>query len=464
MRRALPALLLASCYATTTAPVELGRIYAVDAPQARQRLPSTLFVPGILGSRITDPETGLAYWGSVLGDAPKPAKDPEDLRKLALDVTRDVAWVDLHDELVADAVLHVVAAETPFGQLELRGYPGVLEGVASWLTDEAEGRVTRVAKDDAKSGRTGLASAPYDWRLDLVASARQLAARVDAAVSLRQAATGEARVDLIGHSMGALVVRWYLMYGTADLRPDGSPPPLTWAGARNARNVVLVAPPNAGSPMVLESLVRGEKVSGMLPRYPAPLVGTFPSMYTMLPRARHATVVWADDETPVDVLDPTLWEKLGWGMFDPEQDEALAMLLPDAPDREARLQIVRAWMPRVLARARGIQAALDARGDAPDHLRVHLFAGDSRATPARYEVGRATGELRPVGVEPGDGRVTRRSALLDERDPNGPGGRLDSPIPWTTVHMGGGEHFSIVRDSAFLDGMLYLLLEDPHGG
>ena len=68
MRRALPALLLASCYATTTAPVELGRIYAVDAPQARQRLPSTLFVPGILGSRITDPETGLAYWGSVLGD------------------------------------------------------------------------------------------------------------------------------------------------------------------------------------------------------------------------------------------------------------------------------------------------------------------------------------------------------------------------------------------------------------
>jgi pimeloyl-ACP methyl ester carboxylesterase len=449
----------AGCFAQRTAPVELGRIYAVDAEEAQDRLPTTLLVPGVLGSRVIDPESGQVYWGAVGGQSPRPAKDPDDLRALALPIDQDVPFAELHDGLVADAVLHVVAAETPFGDMQLRGYPGVLEGLASALLEGS--RATRAGIGELRSGQTGVGTAPYDWRLDLVASARQLDAAVERASAARMEACGDPRVDLVGHSMGSLVVRWYLMYGTADLRPDGSPPKLTWAGARRVHNAVLVAPPSAGSPMVFESLVEGEKVSSFLPRYPQGLVGTFPSMYTMMPRARHGAVVYTDDRTAVDLLDPEVWARYGWGVLNPEADAQLEALLPDVTQREDRYAVAYAWLQRALARTRGVQAALDVDADPPEGLRLHLFAGDSRATPSLLGVDRATGELRWLGTAPGDGRVTRQSAIFDERVPGGEARRLQSPIPWTTVHMGGGEHFGIVRDPVFLDGLLYLLLQEP---
>lgn len=452
---------LGGCAAQVTAPVEIGKIYGAEIELARDLLPSTVLVPGVLGSRIVDEEDGQVYWGAVFGQAPNPAKDLDDLEKLALPITGDAPLVELRDGLTADAVLHVVSADTPFGPMQLRGYPGILEGIATWLVDDTSAKVSRVKAEDALAGRTGIASAPYDWRLDLVACARRLAADVDQAVAARKAATGDARIDIVGHSMGSLVVRWYLMYGTADLRPDGSPPRLSWAGAENVRNVALVAPPSAGSPLVLSSLVEGEKVSSFLPRYPAALVGTFPSMYVMMPRVRHEAVVWGNDHTPVDIYDVAEWEKFGWGMFALDQDPALQRLLPDAATREARVEGARHWVGRALERASHLQAALDADGPPPDHLRMHLFAGDSRPTPSQVEVDRVTGQFTWVAHEPGDGRVTRRSALLDERTGETHDQRLVSPIPWDTVHMGGGEHFDIVRDPAFLDGLLYLLLEDP---
>lgn len=61
----------------------------------------------------------------------------------------------------------------------------------------------------------------------------------------------------------------------------------------------------------------------------------------------------------------------------------------------------------------------------------------------------------------GDGRVTRVSALHDRRRPGEPSRRLDSPIAWHDVNFGNGEHFGIVRDSAFLDGLFWLLLAQP---
>ena len=48
----------------------------------------------------------------------------------------------------------------------------------------------------------------------------------------------------------------------------------------------------------------------------------------------------------------------------------------------------------------------------------------------------------------------------DERPPS-EGGRLDSPVDWTTVWLGSVEHFAISRDTGFLDNALYLLLEHP---
>lgn len=447
-------LALSACYAHQTAPAELGRIYGIDAEVARERLPTTLFVPGVLGSRLVDPR-GRIYWGAVMGDSASPSKDLDDLVGLALPIDGDAAVIDVHDDLRADAVLHVVEADTPLGAVSLRGYPGVLEGLASWL-QAGDGAVRRQSLRDLQAGETGLGAAPYDWRVDLVASAKVLAQRVEEASAQRRAHGGDGRVDLIGHSMGTLVVRWYLMYGDADL-PERGLPALTWAGAAHVRSAVLVAPPSAGSPLVLESLVEGQRVSTFLPRYPVGLVGTFPALYAMMPRVRHGAVV---DEAgqPLDPLDPSVWERYHWGLLSDEADPALQALLPNATTREARLAAARDWLARMLDRAGRVQAALDVASPGPADLDLHVFLGDSRATAAVMTVG-ADGQLRVTRTEPGDGRVTRRSALLDERLPGTTTRGLGSPIPWDGVYPGGGEHFGIVRDPVFLDTLLYLLLQ-----
>lgn len=454
------AVCVAGCAAQTTAPVELSRIYARESARAAELLPSTLLVPGLLGTQILDGSSGRIYWGAVGGESPNVSKDPVALKALALAPDLQTPFVEMTDELQPGDVLRVVQADTPFGALRLRGYPGVLEGVASWLVEgDASRRVGRLDMDAKGDDATGIGSAPFDWRMDVVASARRLDKVVRAASARHEARTGDAHVDLIGHSLGSLVVRWYLMYGTADLRPDGSPPPLTWAGARLIRTAILVAPPSAGSPMVLESLLSGERVSSFLPRYPAALVGTFPSAYEMLPRTVFGSVVYTDDETPVDVLDPDVWIRYGWGILAPDEDEHLAAILPDARTREARVAAASAWVRRCLERARGVQAALDVHAELPEGLHLHLFAGDSRATPSRLGIDRRNGDLHWLGSEPGDGRVTRRSAVFDARTDTSP---LDSPIPWSTVTWSGGEHFGIVRDPVFLDGALWLLLQDEH--
>ena len=81
----------------------------------------------------------------------------------------------------------------------------------------------------------------YDWRRDLVESARGLALRLEGLA--REKGDPAARFHLVGHSMGGLVARYYLRYG------DAEPPsarPVTWAGARRMASVVLAATPNAG--------------------------------------------------------------------------------------------------------------------------------------------------------------------------------------------------------------------------
>jgi hypothetical protein len=98
----------------------------------------------------------------------------------------------------------------------------------------------------------------------------------------------------------------------------------------------------------------------------------------------------------------------------------------------------------------------------PDGLTLHLFAGDTLPTPARAEIDRDTGKFAAWHTEPGDGVVTRRSALHDTRaDPN-PLERIVTPIDWTSVHFGERDHFHMVGTRSLANDVLYLLLHAPN--
>jgi len=64
-------------------------------------------------------------------------------------------------------------------------------------------------------------------------------------------------------------------------------------------------------------------------------------------------------------------------------------------------------------------------------------------------------------MTPGDGTVTRSSALMDERIGGEWKPYLVSPVKWTNVMFFFSDHIGITKDPAFTDNILYLLLEEP---
>ena len=177
----------------------------------------------------------------------------------------------------------------------------------------------------------------YDWRRDTVENVERLhrfilekKAYVEGELEKRYGLHDqEIKFNLVTHSAGGPLARYYLRYGAADLPEDGSLPEISWEGSRWVERAVFIGPPNAGSLKMFRQLVRGRKLGPFYPTVPPAVIGTAPFGYQSLPRGRHGVLVdAADPSTRLDVLDPELWETMGWGLASPEQDEVLRWLLP----------------------------------------------------------------------------------------------------------------------------------------
>jgi len=197
-----------------------------------------------------------------------------------------------------------------------------------------------------------------------------------------------------------------------------------------------------------------------LPKYEPAILGTMPSIYQLLPRVRHKTIV---DETgaPLDIMNPDTWESNSWGLANPGQDKILNVLLPDVSDPSERRKIALDHLRKSLARARQFQNAIDRPATPPDGLKLYLIAGDAVPTNSIVTYNRKTDELTYTGTAPGDGTVTRSSALMDERTGNEWQPTLESPISWSNVMFLFSDHLGITKEPAFTDNILFLLLEKP---
>ena len=263
--------------------------------------------------------------------------------------------------------------------------------------------------------------------------------------------------------MGGLVARYYLRYGVADLPDDGSLPPLTWAGSRFVEQVVLIGTPNAGSIDTFRLLIEGSHLAPGLPSFDAAILGTMPALYQLLPRARHGHVVSGNEinQEFMDPYDPVLWEQMGWGLANPELDSTLQVLLPEVKDKETRIKIALNHQRKSLMRAKAFSQALDIPAATPPGLSINLIAGDAVDTTDVIRVNTETGELENYKTGPGDGKVLRSSALMDERVGSNDKGRLKTPIQWANVLFLFSDHLGLTTDPVFTDNILYMLLEQP---
>lgn len=452
---------LTACRAPRPDP-DLGRLYNQAAMNIGDQRTPVVVIPGILGTKIEDDTTGQKIWGSFTFGAAD-ADNPRGARTFALPMRPGVPLSQLTDNgIPVDVLDYVVADVGIFRGLEFGAYVDILSALAAGnYRDESFGRSGAI---DYGGAHFTCFQYPYDWRRDVSESARALHDHVfDAQWAVREGrglnADDPVKVDVVAHSMGGLVLRYYLRYGIQPLPDDGSLPELTWEGAKHVSRAFLIGTPNAGSVHSFQRLIEGLDLNPLFPNYRPGIVGTFPAMYQLLPRPRHARIIDAAGE-PLDILDVETWQRYGWGLADPRADQQLAWLLPDVETDAERRAIAIDHLRKCLERAEQFFRAIDVPASPPPGTEIYLFAGDADETHSVLRVderGRATLD----SSEPGDGTVTRASALMDERLGRAWSPGLDSPIDFRRVQFLNADHLGLTRAPGFTDNLLYYMLEDP---
>ena len=315
----------------------------------------------------------------------------------------------------------------------------------------------------------------YDFRLDNVAAVRGLHALIERI----RAGFGDPRlpVDILAHSNGGLLARYYARYGTDDVLDDATIRP-TYTGAPAIRRLLMVGTPNLGTLQPVLSHTRGEEIG--FAKIPPEVMATCPAPPQIMP---HPALPWlADtDGRPLahDLYDIATWRDFGWSIFDPlVADRTIADHGGGARGR-AYLALLRDYMARQLERGRRFAAALSLPGDERD-LRPYVFGGDCAPTLRRLVVEEADGHWharerveairRPVaGVdyatvmfEPGDTVVTRSSLLGRlSGDVAAPRAGVESLRLAHSVFLC-ERHQSLTGNPSFQDNLLYTLLSvDP---
>ena len=459
-----PFLFIASCITTEPVP-DLGSIYNELAMHDDPHRNPVIVIPGLLGSKLVDEDTGDRVWGTF-GLGQVDPNTPTGARQFALPMAKGKRLNELRDRIKSDGALDRVVVNFLGIPLELNAYYNILQtlGVGGFR-DEQLGLAGAI---DYGEGHYTCFQFAYDWRRDIVESAKELdrfiktrkqyvQMEIEKRFGIKKATV---KFDLVAHSMGGLVARYYLRYGTADLPEDGSLPKLTWAGAKHVDHLVVIGTPNAGAMTSLEDLIHGASVDSLFPRYPAAVLSTMPSMYELLPRGRHLPLLYADGKPVTDLFDPELWVNHQWGLADPKQDPVLQQLLPDVERAEERREIAFDHQAKALRRARQFTSALDVPAKPPESLKLLLIAGDAEQTKSTAQIVPGKG-IKIIKTGPGDGTVLRSSVLMDERMSDHLNQRLVSPIHWDQVHFIFADHLGLTKNPAFTDNVLFFLLESP---
>lgn len=312
----------------------------------------------------------------------------------------------------------------------------------------------------------------YDWRRDIPENAARfhrfiLEKRAYIQQRYRELyglSDYDVKFDIVAHSMGGLLSRYYLRYGGQDLPADGvSLPYLDWSGSRYVDKLMVIGTPNAGYLDTILEMTRGLQLAPGASVYPPALIGTFPSLYQMLPHPEFRPVVWEDDPggPAPDIFDPGLWRDMKWSLADPGQDAVLQILLPEVRSAEERRRIALDHQAKCLRRARQFTRALSIPASHPDNVMPILFAGDAVATVRELKINRQTGKLTVSRYDAGDGKILSSSARYDRLSSEVWQPFIDSPIDWHCIYHVRAAHMGLIYSEEFAHNLRFNILMMP---
>ena len=417
---------------------DLKRLYQLSSSNTEAA--PVILIPGAFGSRLRDRLSGEEiwpgpWWRILFSSYPELALEIDPSTHAPRPSPLEAAGI-AEQALRRDFYRPILQTLTEFG-----GYARAQPGTP------------------ARKGERRYYVLSYDWRQDTLHSVRELDRLIEAV--RRDYADPSLRVDVVAHSMGGLIARYFLRFGSRDVL-DGQPQQVRMDGANRVRKLVLLGTPNLGSISSLHAFIAGEKIGfkRMAPR----TLATFPSGYQLFPHPLNNWLVDMQGQPRHDDLfDPGTWQRMALSVYEPTLAAAA-----DAP-------VLQRYFVFQLERARRLAWMLSV-AEPVSPVRYVLFGGDCHLTPARLLVeqvdGRDRVRLTPseiaaprpgvrydeLMIEPGDGRVTKPSLLARETlDPGAPQNE-DSFLPVAYAFFLCEDHALLTANINFQDNLLNVLL------
>ncbi|NJD33198.1 MAG: hypothetical protein FIB04_15070 [Gammaproteobacteria bacterium] len=443
---------LAGCSVPERPP--LGPIYRATRDSADQ--PPLVVIPGAFGSSLRDRRTGREIWPGT-----SPQLLVSNYRGLELEI----------DPATLEPVANDVEAYEVFREGLGRDFYGRVLDTLHDAGGYARGR----AGEPPHPGRRTFYVYLYDWRLDNVTAVRGLHELIE---RIRKD-YGDAglKVDVLAHSNGGLLARYYARYGTDPLPLTGDFRP-TQAGATAIRRLLLVGTPNLGTMQPVLGNIRGEEIG--LRKIPQEVVATCTGAPQLMP---HPAIPWIVDldgrNLPLPLFDIRTWQDLGWSIFSERVAERTIEQHGGGADGRRYLAMLREYMAKHLLLGRRFMESL-AVPAGPGEPRPFVFGADCELTVARLVLEPVNGHMlarervadianpkpgvdyKSLMFEPGDAVVTR-SSLLGRRTLNVAAEReeIESLDVANSVFLC-EEHRALTGNPTFQNNLLNTLLSvDP---
>lgn len=437
-------LLLAGCASPTP---DLARLYKFAGDSVG---PPVILIHGAFGSRLVN-ASGEELWPGSLGRLLM-----GDYRDIALSFNDDLDPID--DGIRLGGITEKIAGQDYYGRIR-----GVLENVGGYSLAHAGEKI------DQSVRRYYVFT--YDWRQDNMQSARKLHQFLD---QIRMDhADRSLRFDIVAHSMGGLVIRYFARYGSVDVLDDNDFP-VSGVGAGYLRRVVLLGTPNLGSVISVVNLISGMKVG--FDRIPTEVLATFPSAYQLLP---HPLNKWlyttSGKHLERDLFETRIWRAFEFSIFDPKVEARIRANYPSTAEADEAIARLQAYFQKHIERGRRFVWSLTVPAENVD-TRYVVFGGDCHLTPTRLVVeevdGVSTIRLAPSDIknrvpgvdyerlmlEPGDGTVSKASLLArQDVDPTIARHRY-SHFPLLYPVFLCEEHTRLTGNISFQDNLMHVLL------
>ena len=425
-----------------------------------------IFIHGFLGARLRDKETGDCVWGDFSGEQIMDGFTKKYIRQLACPMELGKPLEELSDNLEAVQLLRNMKVSIMTMDFRMVAYQSIINSLTKG------GYIPECMPLPKDKKFYSLFAFYYDWRDDITENSKRLHQFIMLRKKYLQKKykkyyglkNFDVQFDVVTHSMGGLLARYYLRYGEQKLQPEHTlMPTLDWRGSKNVDKVIIVGTPNAGYLDTCIEMTQGLQLDPRLPKYPPMLIGTWQSYYQMMPVLGMRAVILDHKagKPEVDVFDPKVWIARGWGLANPKQDKVLKVLLPKVYTAGKRRAIALDHLRKCLRNAKKFTKAMSIHAKPPKDIMLILFAGDAVKTSRTATIDPKTKKLKIIEWAPGDGKVLSSSARFDQR-----AGRKWTPFPispikWHVVINVQGAHMGIMNSYSFLDNLSYYLLSFP---